>query len=325
MQLKPIVSKVQAGLVLSEDEAERVFAAMFAGECQAADVGALLSALHSRGEAAQEIVGAVRAARACQRPAPKAAAGAIDTCGTGGDGQHTFNISTTAALAAAAFGIPVCKHGNRAQTSRSGSADVLEALGFRLHEEPQLQLARCNFAFLFAPDFHPGFAHVAPIRKQLPHRTIFNLIGPLINPAHVERQVIGVFSPEWVRPMAEVVKHLSQARSVVVHGGGTDEFSLWGDNFFVRLENGGLHADTVAGTGGDRSAIAGGDAKGNATLVRAALGGLAHETVLEMVALNLAAALWVSGRGESVLAAKAEALAFLKSGEAGAWLQAAVN
>lgn len=331
MKLAPIIARVDNGLVLSEEEAHDMFAAMFAGRCSEHEIAGLLTALHSRGETVHEILAAVRAARECQAQSFAAPAGAIDTCGTGGDGSNTFNISTAAALAAAASGLMVVKHGNRAQTSRSGSADVLEALGFSLAADPAQALASTRFAFLFAPQFHPGFKQVAAVRKQLAHRTIFNLLGPLLNPAQVKRQVIGVFDAQWVAPMGEVVLRLGHERAVIVHGGGTDEFSLWGEQVFAVVENGKiqmheLSADHMAPDNGEpwqRAAIAGGDARMNATMIRAVLGGLASATATEIVALNLAAAGWVAGGHGGVLDGLDAARAFLRSGAAGAWLASA--
>lgn len=300
-----------------------MFVAMFAGRCSSHDIAALLTALHARGETAHEILAAVRAARDSQVATFVAPAAAIDTCGTGGDGHNTFNISTAVALAAAAKGVPVVKHGNRAQTSRSGSADVLEALGFSLQGDPAALFARTGFAFLFAPKFHPGFGHVAAVRKQLAHRTIFNLLGPLLNPAHLKRQVIGVFDAQWVEPMAEVVRHLGHTRAVVVNGGGTDEFSLWGDSVYAVVEGASLRVAHFTGSGGDKDAIGGGEPRDNATMIRAVLAGLASETATEIVALNLAAALWVAGGQGDVLSQLDQCRAFLLSGEAGGWLEEA--
>ena len=246
--------------------------------------------------------------------------------GTGGDGSITFNISTAAALAAAASGTRVIKHGNRAQTSQSGSADVLEALGLSLNADPLATLARTGFAFLFAPTYHPGFKHVSAVRKQLAHRTIFNLLGPLLNPAQLGRQVIGVFAAQWVEPIAEVVRHLGHTRAVVVHGGGTDEFSLWGEQVYAVVEGHEIRLVRSAASGSwDRAAIAGGDARENATMIRAVLGGLASDAATEIVALNLAAARWVAGGPGDVLSALDAARAFLRSGKAGAWLERATG
>lgn len=315
---------------MTEAESEATFARIFGGQTPDQEIRELLVELHQRGETVAEITGAVRAARQAQRPLFRAAEGVIDTCGTGGDGLSTFNVSTAVALAAAAMGVPVIKHGNRAQTSRSGSADVLEALGLSLSVPPgelEARLALHGFIFVFAPDFHPGFGRVGPIRKALPHRTVFNLLGPLLNPAAVGRQVIGVFSPSWIEPIARVLVRLGHRRALVVHGGGTDELSSWGENHWAEVDAGRvtLARATPAELGvveGDVGRVAGGSAAENAALIRAVLRGAGPAAATELVALNLAAALWAAGRGARFVDNLPAARAFLVSGRATEWLSA---
>src|SRR5690606_11654732 len=172
----------------------------------------------------------------------------IDSCGTGGDGSNTMNISTTAALVAASMGLTVAKHGNRSVSSRSGSADVLESLGLSVTQDPQVaarQLDAYNFCFLFAPHYHPGIRYAMPSRQTLKTRTLFNLLGPLVNPARPDAQVLGVYDPAWCRPMAETLRLIGCQRAMVVHGSGLDEIALHGESHVVELNNGELHDYTL--------------------------------------------------------------------------------
>ncbi|MCC6807439.1 MAG: anthranilate phosphoribosyltransferase [Deltaproteobacteria bacterium] len=315
-----VAESVREGDVLGEARAESVFKSVLDGTMPDAEVEALLVALHQRKEAVSEIVGAARAAERLLVPfkAPGLER-ALDTCGTGGDGCNTFNVSTAVALAAAAWGATVVKHGNRAASSKSGSADVLEALGFAL-DAPHALLATKRFAFLFAPAHHPGFARVAPIRRRLGHRTIFNLLGPLVNPAGVRRQVMGVFDESWVEPIGRVLARLGRTRAMVVHGGlgeaTTDEVAPWGETKIAVIEGGEVRLRTF--TPSKRFTLdgaRGGDAKENAAIVRAVLGGEGTGAAQELVALNLAAAMWAHGDGGVFEDNLDDARRFLSSGE----------
>src|SRR5215208_6105014 len=227
---------------LTRGEARELMDQVMRGEVTQAQIGALLVALRLKGETADEIAGFAEAMRAHVVPVRPARPDLVDTAGTGGDGAHTLNISTAAALVAAAAGAAVAKHGNRAVSSASGSADVLEALGFELEQEPE-RIARSidelGFGFLFAPSHHPAMRHAAPVRKELATRTVFNVLGPLTNPAGARAQVVGVYSSSLVRTIAEVLALLGSQRAFVVHGaGGIDELSPAGPNLVCEVADG---------------------------------------------------------------------------------------
>lgn len=302
--LKPVIAKVAGGESLSEAEAEAAFGLIMSGEATPAQMGGFLMALRVRGETVAEITGAARAMRAKARKVP-APENAIDTCGTGGDGSGTFNISTAAALVAAACGVKVAKHGNRGLSSRSGSADVLAALGVRIdagEEAVQEALREAGIAFLMAPLHHAAMAHVALTRIELGTRTIFNLLGPLANPAGTKRQVIGVYSPKWVEPLARVLDNLGSERAWIVHGEGLDELTTTGVSQVAELRDGRITTFEVtpeeAGLPLARMAdLRGGDAAGNAATMRRLLDG-ERGPVRDIVLLNAAAALVVAGEAE---------------------------
>src|SRR5947207_12610676 len=223
--------------------------AILAGRASAAEIAGFLVALRMKGETVAELTAAAGVLRAHLVPIPDVPAGAIDTCGTGGDGAGTLNVSTAAGLVVAAAGVPVAKHGNRAVTGTVGGADVLEALGVVI-ELPPAALSAClrtvGFAFLFAPALHPALRHAAGPRRELGVRTLFNLLGPLANPACVRRQVIGVFDRRWLEPVAQVLVRLGIERAWVVHGaGGLDELALEGESAVVEVAGGGLGMRTV--------------------------------------------------------------------------------
>src|SRR5881275_470074 len=222
---------------------------MMSGEATPSQMGALLMALRVRGETVDEITGAVSAMRE-KMLRVRAPAEAVDVVGTGGDASGSFNISTCAALIVAGAGVPVAKHGNRALSSRSGAADVLGALGVRIELSPE-QIARCiheaGIGFMFAPAHHPAMKHVGPTRVEIGTRTIFNLLGPLSNPAGVKRQMVGVFSRQWVEPLAEVLKNLGAESAWVVHGSdGLDEVTSAGPTYVAALENGSVRTFEIA-------------------------------------------------------------------------------
>lgn len=301
--MKEILGRIAAGHTMSEDQAEEVFEVIMSGDATPAQIGGLLMALRVRGETVEEITGAARIMRA-KALRVEAPAGAIDTCGTGGDGSGTYNISTAAAFVVAGAGVPVAKHGNRALSSKSGSADVLSALGIKVDADMALvkeSLWANNIGFLMAPRHHNAMRHVAGPRVELGTRTIFNLLGPLANPAQADYQLLGVFASQWVEPMAEVLGRLGVKRAWVVHGlDGLDEITTTAPTLVSEWKDGKLHSFEVRPSdAGLRMAHAsdlkGGDAQHNATALRALLDG-APGAYRDIVLLNAAAALVVAGQ-----------------------------
>lgn len=304
--LKPVLARLAGGATLTEDEAQSAFATIMAGEATPAQIAGLLMAMRVRGETVAELTGAVRAMRA-RMSRVEAPDGAMDVCGTGGDGSGSLNVSTAVTFVLAGLEVPVAKHGNRALSSRTGGADVLSALGVNvdvpLPRLPQvLRAAHC--AFLFAPRHHAAMRHVAGPRVELGTRTIFNLLGPLANPAEVKRQLTGVFDPVWARPMVETLAALGSTDVWLVHGHGLDELTIAGENRVVALRQGAIREFTLtpeeAGLGrAPVEAIRGGDAAHNAAALLALLQGTLgayRDTVL----LNAAAGLIVAGRAASL-------------------------
>ena len=245
--LKPVLARLAAGETLSAAEAEMAFGVVMDGQASPAQIGGMLMAMRARGETVAELTGAVTAMRA-RMTRVAAPANAMDVCGTGGDGAATLNISTAVTFVLAACGVPVAKHGNRALSSRAGGADVLAALGVNI--EPEFErlpaiLEEAGCVFLFAPRHHPALRHAATARVELGTRTIFNLTGPIANPADVKHQLLGVFSPVWLRPMAETLRDLGTKSAWVVHGSGLDELTLAGGESGRRAEgrrDHGVHA-----------------------------------------------------------------------------------
>src|SRR5271165_6337362 len=245
--LKPLLARLAAGTALSEAEAEAAFNVIMSGEATPAQIGALLMAMRVRGETVAELTGAVRAMRA-RMTAIEAPAGAIDVCGTGGDNAGTLNVSTAVTFVMAGAGVPVAKHGNRALSSRTGGADVLGALGVNVDapmERLPAILREAGAVFLFAPRHHPSMRHAAGPRVELGTRTIFNILGPLSNPARVKRQLTGVFSPDWTRPMAETLAALGHQSAWLVHGLGLDELTVAGENQVTSLKDGSIRTFSV--------------------------------------------------------------------------------
>src|ERR1700755_330343 len=245
--LKPVLGRLAAGAKLTEEEAESAFDVIMSAEATPAQIGALLMAMRVRGETVPEITGAVRAMRA-RMTAIAAPPNAIDVCGTGGDAAGTLNVSTAVTFVVAGCDVPVAKHGNRALSSRTGGADVLAALAATAEVARErlpdiLRAAKC--AFLFAPRHHPSMRHAAGPRVELGTRTIFNLLGPLANPARVRRQLTGVFAPEWATPMAETLGRLGSERAWIVHGQGLDELTVAGENQVTAWQDGKVRSFTV--------------------------------------------------------------------------------
>lgn len=329
--LKPLISRLAAGETLSEDAAQAAFDIIMAGEATPAQIGGLLMAMRVRGETVSEITGAVRAMRA-RMAAIDAPVDAIDVCGTGGDGAGTLNVSTAVTFVVAGCGVPVAKHGNRALSSMTGGADVLTALGVNLDvpmERLTPILRKAGAVFLFAPRHHPSMRHAAGPRVELGTRTIFNLLGPLANPARVTRQLTGVFSPDWTRPMAETLAALGSTDAWLVHGQGLDELTLAGDNHVTALRDGTIRSFVLtpeeAGlTRAPIAAVKGGDAAFNAGALRAMLSGEAgayRDTVL----LNAGAALIVARKADSIRDGVALAAQAVQSGAALAALDALIR
>ncbi len=322
--LRDTLTLVMAGQSLREEQADETMHEMMTGQIPPVQIAAILTALRMKGETVEEIAGLARGMRAnalaVELPAD---VDAMDTCGTGGDHAGTFNISTAAAFVVASAGQPVAKHGNRAATSQCGSADVLEALGARIDLAPDA-VARCiretGFGFMFAPTYHPAMKFVAPVRREIGFRTVFNILGPLTNPARVKKQVLGVADVNLVRPMAEALLRLGVRRALVVHGeDGIDEFSL---STFTRVaevdgETGTIreyrvHPTDVGLASAERSAILGGDAKHNAHLLRGILAGEITGALADVVCLNAGAALYAAGCAPTIAEGVALARAQLR-------------
>ena len=329
--LRGAIAKVAAGNSLSQEEAAEAFDLVMSGAATPAQIGALVMGLRVRGETVDEIAGAARAMRA-KVLTVRAPEGAIDTCGTGGDGKGTFNISTCAAFVVAGAGVPVAKHGNRAISSRSGSADVLRELGVNIEASPETIsrcIAECGLGFMFAPTHHAAMRHVAQVRTELGTRTIFNLLGPLANPAGAKYQIIGVFGKEWVEPIAQVLALLGTTRAWVVHGSdGLDELTTTGISDVAVVDAGKVSTFRIsprnAGLPDARSEdLTGGNAVENAAHIRAVLGGL-KGPLRDIVLLNAAAALLVAGKASTLREGVALASESIDSGKALAVLEALV-
>jgi anthranilate phosphoribosyltransferase len=277
-----VLTALLEGRDLSQEQAFDLMGAVMAGEVPPFRLAGILTALRAKGETVAEIAGFARAMRDGALRINPEKTGLLDTCGTGGDGCGTFNITTATALVAAAMGIPVAKHGNRAVSSRCGSADVLENLGVELDQEPARVAAlidEIGIGFLFAPGLHPAMKHAMPVRRELGVRTVFNVLGPLTNPANADRQLLGVFDPGLCEPLAHVLRELGSVRAFVVHGaGGLDEVSLLGSTTVASLENGNVTSfDFMPDEAGLEVCrpedLAGGDPETNAGIIRAIVQG----------------------------------------------------
>ncbi|MCM2440062.1 anthranilate phosphoribosyltransferase [Agrobacterium vitis] len=320
--LKPFIAKVASGQALTRDEAADAFNILMSGEATPAQIGGFLIALRMRGETVPEIVGAVTVMRQKMLPVT-APADAIDIVGTGGDGTGTYNISTLAALIVAGAGVPVAKHGNKALSSKSGAADSLTALGVKLDIDPAI-IGRCiseaGVGFMFAQLHHSAMRHVGPARVELGTRTIFNLLGPLANPAGVKKQLLGVYAPEWVIPLAETLRDLGSESIWVVHGNGLDEITTTGTTQVAALEQGKIrNFELTPGDFGvaqvELAALKGGDGEYNAKALRAVLEG--EKNAYRDVALcNAAAALVIAGKAATLADGMALGAQSLDSGAA---------
>lgn len=325
-ELKPLIAKVANGESLNREDARTAFDILMSGEATPSQIGGFLMALRVRGETVDEIVGAVSSMRARMLPV-SAPANAIDIVGTGGDGIGTYNISTLASIIVAGTGLPVAKHGNRALSSKSGTADALSALGVKLDIGPDL-IARCiaeaGLGFMFAQMHHSAMRHVGPSRVELGTRTIFNLLGPLSNPAGAKRQLLGVFSPRWLVPLAEVLRDLDSESIWVVHGDGMDEVTTTGVTHVAALEDGKIRTFdlTPKDFGVDVAAMAdlkGGDGIANAAALRDVLSGK-RNAYRDISLCNAAAALVIAGKAETLGQAMTIVSEALDSGAAAAAL-----
>ncbi|MEM7225849.1 MAG: anthranilate phosphoribosyltransferase [Pseudomonadota bacterium] len=326
--LKQLLGLAAAGQALSEDQAQAAFDIIMSGDATPSQMGAFLMALRVRGETVAEITGAARAMRA-KMTTLSAPDGAIDVCGTGGDGLGTYNISTASQFVITACGVPVAKHGNRNLSSKSGAADVLMALGVNIEADYEVvegALHEVGTCFLMAPRYHSAMRHVGPTRVELGTRTIFNMMGPLCNPAQVKRQVIGVFAPEWIQPLAEVLGGLGHERAWVVHGAdGMDELSTTGISEVAELKDGkiSLHKVDPEALGLTRATVAdlkGGDGAHNAAALKALLEG-APGPYRDIVLLGSAAALVVADKAGDLKDGLAQAAEAIDSGAAKAVLE----
>jgi anthranilate phosphoribosyltransferase len=323
VELKALIGQVATGAALSREQAAAAFDSMMSGEATPSQMGGLLMALRVRGETVDEITGAVSAMRDKMVPV-EAPPGAIDVVGTGGDASGSYNISTCAAFIVAGAGVPVAKHGNRALSSRSGAADVLTALGVKIDLAPA-EIAKCiaeaGIGFMFAPAHHPAMKNVGPTRVELGTRTIFNLLGPLSNPAGVKRQMVGVFSKQWVEPLAQVLKNLGSERAYVVHGSdGLDEITTSGPTFVASLEKGTVRTFEISpeelGVSPVKAeALRGGDAEANADALTRVLQGKSGP-FRDVSLLNAAAALVVADAATDMKQGLALARKSIDSGEA---------
>ena len=329
LDLSTLLRTAIAGEDLAAATVEELFGRLMDGELSEVWKSAFLVALAAKGESVGEIAGAARAMRARAVPVPHRSSSVIDTCGTGGDGRGTFNISTAAALVAAAGGARVAKHGNRAVSSRSGSADVLDALGVPLSGDTEA-LGRCldevGIAFLFAPMLHPAMAQVMPVRRELGVRTLFNVLGPMTNPAGAKRQLIGVFAADLVEKVAHVLRDLGSDHAMVVHGDGLDEITTTGTTTVAEVRGSEVrtfevHPRDFGIAEAAPEDLVGGDPERNVKLMRDVLAG-GGGPLADITCLNAGAAFFVAGRADGLAAGVAAAFEVQRSGAAARKLEA---
>jgi anthranilate phosphoribosyltransferase len=329
--LKPFIAKVAGGEALTRAEAEAAFSVMMSGEATPSQIGGFLMALRVRGETVDEIAGAVTVMRA-NMATVEAPADAVDIVGTGGDHAGTLNVSTCAAFILAGCGLTVAKHGNRALSSRSGSADVLMALGVRVDLTPAqitAVIAETQLGFMFAPTHHAAMRFVGPSRVELGTRTVFNLLGPLANPAGVQNLLVGVFSEQWLMPLAETLQTLGTRNAWVVYGDGLDEMTVCGRTDIVSLKDGALtrfslEPEELGLARADMAEIRGGDAEHNAVALRGVLEG-AGGGYRDICLLNAAGALVMSGHAADLAEGLDQARRSIASGKAKAALDRLVE
>ena len=317
------------GAVLDQEQARSVFEQMSLGELSDIEIAAFLGALHARGEQPSEIAGAAEAFRQAAQSFSTDATGIIDVVGTGGDGVGTINVSTASAFVAASMGLKVAKHGNRAVSSKAGAADLIEAAGIPLDLSPASSaqlLERTGFCFLFAQKYHPAMRFVAPVRAALKNPTIFNLIGPLVNPAHLSYQVLGVGKRELLDDVAQALASLGLERALVVHGSGTDEFAVHGQTEVREITREGVSSYTYTPeelgiTPAPLSDLIGGDASDNLRLITDIFNGSGVPAQRDAIAATTGAMLYLAGKVPSLSEGTAAALAQLASGAVAAHLQ----
>ncbi|MEN5299008.1 anthranilate phosphoribosyltransferase [Brucella sp. TWI559] len=320
--LKPYIAKAALGTPLSFEDSKAAFDIMMSGQATPSQIGGFLMALRVRGETVPEIAGAVSSMRSRMLPV-SASADAVDIVGTGGDQSGSYNVSSCSAFVVAGAGVPVAKHGNRALSSRSGAADALAALGVNIEADANTiarSIDEAGLGFMFAPMHHSAMRHVGPSRVELGTRTIFNLLGPLSNPASVKRQLVGVFSAEWVEPLAEVLKELGSETAWVVYGDGLDEMTTAGTTKIAALENGNIRTfeitpEEVGLRRVDMSELKGGDAEVNAKALLDVLE-CAKNAYRDIVLLNSAAALVIAGKANDLMEGITLAAQSIDSGSA---------
>jgi anthranilate phosphoribosyltransferase len=324
MNIKETIERLVERQDLSFEEAGQVMGAIMEGSTTQSQIGAFLIALRMKGETPEEIAafaGVMR--RHAVTVAPATQKTLVDTCGTGGDGTHTFNISTASALVASGAGIPVVKHGNRSVSSTCGSADVLSALGVNLAVDPKRQakiVEQVGIAFLFAPNHHPAMRHVMAARQEIGCRTVFNLLGPLANPAGAQAQLLGVYRPDLTGTVAEVLRLLGIARAMVVHGSGLDEMTTTGETIVSELQTGSIHRYVITPEqyGIERAApsdLSGGDPAVNARILCEVLGG-ERGAARDIVLLNAGAAVYIGGKARDLHEGIVRAAGSIDSGAA---------
>jgi anthranilate phosphoribosyltransferase len=330
---KETLTKLVRRQDLTATEASDVIRTIMEGRASQAQIGALLLALHMKGETAAEIAAFARVMRDhAITVTPMTGRTLVDTCGTGGDGAQTFNISTASAFVAAGAGCPVVKHGNRGVSSRCGSADVLTALGVGLTPAPEMQariVEQAGIAFFFAPDYHPAMKHVMTARQEIGCRTVFNILGPLANPAGAQAQVLGVYRPDLTGTLADVLRILGLSRAMVVHGSGLDEITTTGYTEIAELGNGAIRrytiqCDTFGIAPAQPADLRGGDAPQNARIIRDILRG-ERGAARDIVLMNAGAAIYVGGLARDLHEGIRRASASIDSGNAAARLDALVD
>lgn len=333
MNIKETISRLIGRQDLAPEEAEQVMGAIMEGGTTQSQIGAFLTALRMKGETPEEIAAFARAMRRhAIMVEPVTRKTLVDTCGTGGDGMHTFNISTASAFVAAGAGVPVVKHGNRSVSSSCGSADVLSALGVNLTVNPKKLpriVEQVGIAFFFAPNHHPALRYVMPVRQELGCRTVFNILGPLANPAGAQAQVLGVYDPGLTNTMAEVLRLLGLSRAMVVHGAGLDEITTTGETKVCELGAGNLRSYSLDCRNfgivpASRSDLRGGDVKENARIIREILAG-ERGAGRDIVLMNAGAAIYVGGQAQDLHEGIAYAEKSIDSGSAGTRLDALVD
>jgi len=315
--------KLVDGSNLSQQETEQFFTQVLKGDVDAALLGSVLTALKIKGETPAEIAGAAVAIRIAATPFPEKEYPVADCVGTGGDGANTINISTTAAILSAACGLKMAKHGNRSVSSMSGSADLLEAFGVNLMMSPQTAsecLDKANLCFLFAPAYHSGFKHAAPVRKAMGVRTLFNILGPLVNPAAPSIMLLGVYTPELLKPIALALQLTGVKRAFVVHGSGLDEIALHGDTQVIEIKEGELIERTLSPQdfgiqNYSLDDIKGGTPQENANIIKAILSGNGQEAHNAAVIINCAALLYLHDKADDLKSAAQLASEVLASGK----------